>query len=69
MSEKIRVLLSEEEVDARIQEVADVINKDYEGKDVHMICVLKGGVFFMRACQEDHTSGNTGFHVCVQLWR
>ena len=47
MSEKIRVLLSEEEVDARIQEVADVINKDYEGKDEHMICVLKGGVFFM----------------------
>ena len=47
MSEKIRVLLSEEEVDARIQEVADMINKDYEGKDVHMICVLKGGVFFM----------------------
>ena len=41
MSEKIRVLLSEEEVDARIQEVADMINKDYEGKDVHMICVLK----------------------------
>ena len=47
MSEKIRVLLSEEEVDARIQEVADMINKDYDGKDVHMICVLKGGVFFM----------------------
>lgn len=47
MSEKIRVLLSEEQVDARIQEIADQINKDYEGKDVHMICVLKGGVFFM----------------------
>ncbi len=31
MSEKIRVLLSEEEVDARIQEVADMINKDYDG--------------------------------------
>ena len=55
MSEKIRVLLSEEEVDARIQEVADVINKDYEGKDVHMICVLKGGVFFMYP--ERQTSG------------
>ena len=37
MSEKIRVLLSEEEVDARIQEVADVINKDYEGKDVLIV--------------------------------
>ena len=47
MSEKIRVLLSEEEVDARIQEVADVINRDYEGKEVHLICVLNGGVFFM----------------------
>ena len=47
MKENIKVLISEEEVDARIQEVADVINKDYEGKDVHMICVLKGGVFFM----------------------
>ena len=23
------------------------VKKDYEGKDVHMICVLKGGVFFM----------------------
>ena len=47
MSEKIRVLLSEEEVDARIQQVADMINKDYDGKDVNMICVLKGGVFFI----------------------
>lgn len=47
MSEKIRVLLSEEQVDARIQEVADQINRDYAGKEIHMICVLKGGVFFM----------------------
>lgn len=47
MSEKIRVLLSEEEVNARIQEIADRINKDYEGKSVHMIGVLKGGVYFM----------------------
>ena len=47
MSEKIRVLISEEDVDARIQEVADQINKDYAGREIHMICVLKGGVFFM----------------------
>ena len=47
MSERIKVLLSEQEVDARIQEIADQINKDYEGKELHMICVLKGGVFFM----------------------
>jgi hypoxanthine phosphoribosyltransferase len=47
MSERIRVLLTEQEVDARIQEIADKINQDYEGREVHMICVLKGGVFFM----------------------
>lgn len=46
MSEKIRVLLSEEEVDKRIEEVGRQISEDYAGKSVHMICVLKGGVFF-----------------------
>ncbi len=47
MSEKVRVLLSEEEVDKKICEIAQQISKDYEGKEVHLICVLKGGVFFM----------------------
>lgn len=47
MSERIRVLLPEEEVDARIQEIGERISRDYEGKQVHMICVLKGGSFFM----------------------
>ncbi|MCI6887739.1 MAG: hypoxanthine phosphoribosyltransferase [Lachnospiraceae bacterium] len=46
MADKIRVLLSEEEVNQRISEVAEVISKDYEGKEVHLICILKGGVFF-----------------------
>ncbi len=46
MSEKIKVLLSEEEVDARIKQIAAKISKDYAGKEIHMICVLKGGVFF-----------------------
>ena len=46
MSEKIRVLLEEEAVDKRICEVAEKISQDYAGKEVHMICILKGGVFF-----------------------
>ena len=45
--ESIRILLTEEEVDKKINEVAAQINEDYAGKDVHLICVLKGGVFFM----------------------
>ena len=47
MSEKIEVLIDEESLNKRIQEVADVINKDYEGKTLHLICVLKGGAMFM----------------------
>lgn len=47
MAERVEVLLSEEKVDARIREIADMINKDYEGKQIHLICVLKGGSFFM----------------------
>ncbi len=46
MSESIRVLLSEEEVAKRISEIGEAISRDYEGKQVHLICVLKGGVFF-----------------------
>ena len=47
MAENIKVLISEEEVDKRIRELGEQISKDYAGKEVHMICVLKGGVFFM----------------------
>lgn len=47
MAEKISVLLSEEEVDARIKAIGEQISKDYEGKQIHMICILKGGTFFM----------------------
>ena len=46
MGETVRVLLTEEEVDKRIAEIAANINKDYEGEEIHLICVLKGGVFF-----------------------
>lgn len=46
MSDKIRVLLSEEEVNARIKEIGAQISKDYEGKEIHLICILKGGIFF-----------------------
>ena len=46
MEHKIRVLISEEDVNKKINEVAARISKDYEGKEVHLICILKGGVFF-----------------------
>lgn len=45
--ERIEVLLSEEAVNERIAQIGAQISKDYEGKNVHLICVLKGGAPFM----------------------
>ena len=47
MADNISVLISEEELDKRIRELGAQISREYEGKELHMICVLKGGVFFM----------------------
>lgn len=47
MAEHISVLKSEDEVDVRIKEMGEQISRDYAGKQIHMICVLKGGSFFM----------------------
>jgi len=47
MAEHVKVMLTEEEVDRRIQEIGDQISKDYAGRQVHLVCVLKGGSFFM----------------------
>ena len=47
MAEHVDILLSEQEVDKRIQEIGEQISRDYAGKDVHLVCVLKGGSFFM----------------------
>ena len=47
MSERIRTLIEEERVAARIRELGEDISREYEGREVHLICVLKGGVFFM----------------------
>jgi len=41
------VLISEDELRARIQELGAEISQDYQGKDLHLICILRGGVIFL----------------------
>lgn len=45
MNDNVNVLISKEEVDKKIREMGERISKDYEGKEIHLVCVLKGGVF------------------------
>lgn len=47
MAERIKVMFSEEEVAKKIKELGHKISEDYAGKELHLICVLKGSVFFV----------------------
>lgn len=46
MTETIRELFSEEEIEDRIREMAAQISNDYAGETLKLVCILKGGVFF-----------------------
>jgi hypoxanthine phosphoribosyltransferase len=43
----VRVLISEEELQAKIDELGAAISADYKGSRPVLICVLKGAVFFI----------------------
>ena len=40
-------LISEEQLQARIKELGAEISRDYAGKEIIVLCILKGGVMFM----------------------
>ena len=44
-----RVLFTEEQIEARIRELAAEISRDYRGKTIKLVGVLKGSVFFLTA--------------------
>ena len=44
-----RVLFTEEQIDQRIRELAAQISRDYQGKTIKLIGVLKGSTFFLTA--------------------
>ena len=47
MAEHIEVLISEDDVNERIAALGKQISEDFAGKELHLICILKGGTFFM----------------------
>ena len=46
IKDKVKVMISEEEVNKKILELAEQINRDYAGKELKLICILKGSIFF-----------------------
>lgn len=47
MQKEIQVLISEDEISRKIEEMGKKISDDYAGRKIHLICVLKGGAVFM----------------------
>ncbi len=46
MNVNIRTMITEEQVDTRIAEIAAQISEDYAGQEVTLVCILKGSVFY-----------------------
>jgi len=42
-----KILITREQLAARIAEIGQTISRDYAGKDLMLVCVLKGGVLFL----------------------
>ena len=61
--ENIRVMISEEDVNKRIAEMGAQISEDYAGKEIHLIAILKGSVFF--ACE---LAKRITIPVTIDLW-
>ena len=47
MSERIEKMFTQEEIEKRVDELAQQISRDYAGKEIRMVGILKGAVFFM----------------------
>lgn len=44
--EQLKVLIKNDAIQQRITEMAEEISNDYKGKDIEIICVLRGAVIF-----------------------
>ncbi len=47
MKETVSILIPEDKVDERIAQLGEQISQDYEGRQVHLIGILKGSIFFI----------------------
>lgn len=64
----IKTLITEEQLKEGIKQVADRINREYEGKAVHLIGILKGGVYFLTELSKSLTADVTIDFICVSSY-
>jgi hypoxanthine phosphoribosyltransferase len=53
------ILITEEQIKARIVELGAEISLDYQGRVIHLVCILRGGVVFLTDLMRQITVPNT----------
>lgn len=62
------ILISETELDSRIASLAQEIDRDYVGEDLHLICILRGGVLFLADLMRHLKTPNTVDFMAVSSY-
>ena len=68
MAEKITVMYTEEQIDSMVRQLAEQINKDYAGKIIRLVCILKGASVFMCDLAKRITVPVTFDFMCVSSY-
>lgn len=53
------VLLTESDVRDKVEDLGELISQDYKGEDLHLVCILKGGVMFLTDLMREITVPHT----------
>ena len=67
-SSPVRVLVPEEEITRRLGELAEEISRDYAGKDLVLVCVLKGSMVFFADLARKITTPLSFDYICVNSY-
>lgn len=68
MSEQFEVLIDNDKLMKRVKEMAEELDKEYAGKTVHLIGILKGSVFFMTDLAKNMKSDVTMDFISVSSY-
>lgn len=64
----IDVMYTEEQINQKICELGQRISRDYAGKSIHLVCVLKGGACFMTELAKRITVPVSMDFMCVSSY-
>ncbi len=61
-------LVPEAQLQARVRELGQQISQDYQGQDLHLICILRGGVVFLTDLMRHISVPNTVDFMAVSSY-